>query len=118
MSIRDVKIKYIRDSTDGYSVEAVIDGDIVTHTFPDQDYFFEKSYSETPRYVHELVDIYESKKGTKKSLNSEVESRKHDNREYRVSEKFISKESVNRREISQEPEPIKHEFFGCMAKVI
>lgn len=118
MNFRNVKIKHFRDSGDGYSVEAVIDGDTVSHTFPQHDSLFDKDASGTPRFVHKLVEIYSFKDGANKVYRSDVDSRKYENRYYNATGNFKKSSNELSDYVDNRPSPVSHEYFACMTKVI
>jgi|AKVG01.1.fsa_nt_gi hypothetical protein len=58
----DVKIRHTADSGKGVSVEALVNGEAIAHTFPKNMGFFNEPDSGDPRFVKKLKQKYEEKK--------------------------------------------------------
>lgn len=57
----EVKIRHTADSGDGITVEALVNGEAVSHTFPKGMGFFDEDVPGRPRFVKKLESKYEEK---------------------------------------------------------
>jgi len=86
----DVNVKHVADSGDGISVEARINGEMVSHTFPKGMGFMERNIDGNPRYVEELVEIYKDrfeKVGSQTVEDKIVENKVHENKTFSIGDK-------------------------------
>lgn len=96
----EVKVRHVTESGDGISVEALVDGTPVAHTFPKGLGFFdEPDWRNHPRFIDKVVEKYEEHKkrqlGNQRLTEEEkkVDNAKFENKVYRgESENFKEEE--------------------------
>lgn len=97
-----VRIKHTADSGNGISVEALVEGEPVAHTFPKDSGYFEEPDRGKPRFVKKLEEKYEEKLKREARVSvedvsteeSKVKSNYYHNEEY-GSETFKQEKNQN-----------------------
>lgn len=81
----EVKVRHLTDSGDGFSVEAEINGEPIAHTFPKGRGFLKRGADGKPRYVNELIEMYEERHSSSPSIEEKIARNKvHENKTFKV----------------------------------
>lgn len=83
----DVTVKHVVSSGDGISVEAKVNDEMISHTFPKGMGFMERNRDGNPRYIEEIVEIYKDRfenVGSQSIEDKLVENRVHENKTFNI----------------------------------